>query len=397
LRRAVFWLHLALGVTAGLVVLVMSVTGTLLAFERQITAWAEADVRRVAPPPDGVRLPVAEIVRRSQGAMPEAAPSGVTLWSDPGHAAAIAFGREGVVYVNPYTGAVTGQGSRAMRGFFRGVTDWHRWLGTSGDARSVGRGVTGASNLAFLAIVLTGPVLWWPRDWSWRHVRSVVLFQRTASGRARDFNWHNVTGIWMAVPLLVIVASGVVISYRWASDGIYRLAGETPPAPPAAAPAAPREARAGRTAGPQVAPEELAALDPLWARAEGQVAGWKSISARLGGAAAGPAAFTIDRGDGGRPQLRAQLTLDRKTGEVVRFDPYAQQSPARRVRTWLRFAHTGEALGIAGQAVAALASAGGALLVWTGLSLALRRLRAWKARSPAPSAEPFDPRLEEAR
>jgi hypothetical protein len=33
------------------------------------------------------------------------------------------------------------------------------------------------------------------------HVRSVLLFNRTTSAKARDFNWHNVIGVWSAIPL----------------------------------------------------------------------------------------------------------------------------------------------------------------------------------------------------
>ena len=46
---------------------------------------------------------------------------------------------------------------------------------------------------------------------------------------------------------------------------------------------------------------------------------------------------------------------------------------------WLRWLHTGEALGVVGQTIAGLASLGAAVLVWTGLSLALRRARAYAA------------------
>jgi uncharacterized iron-regulated membrane protein len=186
-----------------------------------------------------------------------------------------------------------------------------------------------------------------------------------------------------------VVASGAVISYPWASDLVYRLAGEAPPAArgPAGGP------RPGERAP---APPDLTGLDALVARAEGQVEGWKSLTLRFPSGAA-PAVFTIDRGDGGRPEMRAQLTLDRRTGEVVRFEPFAQQSAGRRARTWLRFAHTGEAAGLLGQAVAGLASAGAAVLVWTGLALSWRRFRAWRAREPVPASIPIEHVLEEAR
>ena len=51
-----------------------------------------------------------------------------------------------------------------------------------------------------------------------------------------------------------------------------------------------------------------------------------------------PLAFTIDQGDGGQPQKRAQLTLDQKTGEVVRWEPFSSYTTGRKLRSFLRFA-----------------------------------------------------------
>ena len=108
---------------------------------------------------------------------------------------------------------------------------------------------------------------------------------------------------------------------------------------------------------------------------------WKTISVALPAPNAPRVVLTLDSGDGGQPQKRATLTLDRRTGETVRWEPYSSQSPGRRARTWLRFAHTGEVYGLVGQTLAGLVTAGGAVLVWTGLALALRRFTAWRRRS----------------
>ena len=93
-----------------------------------------------------------------------------------------------------------------------------------------------------------------------------------------------------------------------------------------------------------------------------------------------PVVFAIDKGDGGQPQLRSTLTLDRATGAVVPYEAFDDQSLGRRLRSISRFAHTGEVLGIPGQTIAGLVTAGGVVLVWTGIALALRRLRAWMKR-----------------
>jgi uncharacterized iron-regulated membrane protein len=211
----------------------------------------------------------------------------------------------------------------------------------------------------------SGFYLWWPRSWKWSSSRSVVWFRRGLKGKPRDFNWHNVVGLWSVAPLFLIVLSGVVISYPWASDLLYRMTGseaprrrtEPPPERERAAPAA----------------LDFQGLDEAFTVAEAQVPGWRSITVRLPPSPDGPWSFAIDRGNGARPDLRAQLTVDRKTAEMVRFVPYSDQLPAQKIRGWLRFLHTGEALGIAGQSVAGLASAGAAFLVFTGLSLSWRR------------------------
>ena len=101
---------------------------------------------------------------------------------------------------------------------------------------------------------------------------------------------------------------------------------------------------------------------------------------RLPGSARRPVVFTIDTGDGGQPQKRATLTLDRATAATIRWETFADNNAGRRLRSWSRFVHTGEAFGVAGQTLAGAGSLGGVVLVWTGIALALRRLWAWRRR-----------------
>ncbi|MEJ7607900.1 MAG: PepSY-associated TM helix domain-containing protein [Bryobacteraceae bacterium] len=89
----------------------------------------------------------------------------------------------------------------------------------------------------------------------------------------------------------------------------------------------------------------------------------------------------MDEAHRGRPDKRHQLSLRRDSGEVVKFETFADFNAGRKVRSWLRWIHTGEAGGIAGQTLAGVASAGATLLVWTGLSLGWRRFRSWRSRA----------------
>jgi uncharacterized iron-regulated membrane protein len=108
-------------------------------------------------------------------------------------------------------------------------------------------------------------------------------------------------------------------------------------------------------------------LEILLAKAEGQFPDWRGISFRLPQLESSSILLTVDRGNGGQPGKRTQVTLDRSTGAVLSREAAAP-------RAWNRSIHTGEAGGLPGQIVAAVASLGGVLLVWTGLSLVLRRL-----------------------
>ena len=89
--------------------------------------------------------------------------------------------------------------------------------------------MTGAANLEFLFIVISGMYLWLPRVWTWIQFKNVLWFRGGLAPKARDFNWHNVIGVWSAVPLAIVVAGAVPISYPWASNLVYRIAGDTPP------------------------------------------------------------------------------------------------------------------------------------------------------------------------
>jgi uncharacterized iron-regulated membrane protein len=135
--------------------------------------------------------------------------------------------------------------------------------------------------------------------------------------------------------------------------------------------------------GQTVAPPDDLDLDrfnELWARAEQQVSGWQSISLRLPESSGALLSFTIDQGNGGQPQKRSQLTLERTTGQVIRWEPFSSLTLGRQIRSLLRFAHTGEVAGILGQTIAGIATGGSTVLVWTGLALTWRGFWAWRER-----------------
>jgi uncharacterized iron-regulated membrane protein len=393
LRTLIFWPHLIAGVLGGAVILLMSATGVLLTYERQLIAWSDRAFTSTAA--GASRLTVEGVLTSFRRERPDLEPTSITMAATSGAAVSIAVGRE-TIYADAYTGRILGQATSGVRRVMSEVRAWHRWLAVEGEGRVVARAITGWSNAIFLFIVASGFYLWFPRQWSWRHLRPVVLFSRKLRGKARDFNWHNVIGLWSAVPLFIVVLTAVPISFPWANALVYRAAGEAPPA---------QGGQSGREGGgrdgglPRESPRaqtSLAGLDGLWATAEHQVPGWRTISLRIPASDRAPVVFAIDRGDGGQPQLRSTLTLDRATGAVISYEAFSDQSLGRRLRSVSRFAHTGEVLGLPGQTIAGLATAGALVLVWTGLALSLRRFRLWLGRRAARMAESEDRQIPAA-
>jgi len=370
-RRILFWTHLAIGLAAGALVFIMAVTGVLLTYQKQMTGWADLRGLNGAPPAAGQAPLPADTLLTRVAATHRTRPTAIVWRYGANTPVEVQFGREARVFANAYTAEVLGTGSAAMRGFFRQMTDWHRWLATKGDTRDLGRAATGAANLAFLLIVLSGMWLWWPRTLTWTSVRNVAWFRGGLAGKARDFNWHNVIGFWSAVPLVIVVASGVVISYPWASALVFRVVGEAPPARTASAPPA-----SARPTGPGAL---SGSLQPRLVTAQAEMPNWRTISLTLPTKPDEDASFLLDRGMGGEPHKRATAVIS-INGRLSELRTFSTQSPGRRLRSILRFAHTGEVLGALGQTIAGLISLGTAILVLTGVALTLRRFRAWWRR-----------------
>ena len=378
LRTIVFWSHLVAAVTTMAAVVIMSVTGVLLTYRAQSVDYFDTRDYRAGPPSLAVsHLRPHELFAAVRDVVPDARIASLRLRADPEAPAAIGLGNR-TIFVNPYTGRVWGEGAEGPRAFFSTISSWHRSLGMAG----VGQAIVKAGNLVLLFIIVSGFYLWWPRSVSWHTLRNRVWFRLGLPSKRRNFNWHNVFGIWCFIPLFIVLLSGVVLSYDWAGNLVYRIVGETPLA---------------RGGGPQRGSGSGAEseVDPVhiserWARAEREVDGWRTITMALPRESENPLVFTIEQGTSGQPNKRMTLALDPQSGEVARRELFADRTLGQRLRTYLRFAHTGEIAGLAGQTLAGFATFGSLVMVWTGLAMAWRRF----FRRSGPNSKDSESRLE---
>ena len=365
-RKTIFWLHLACGVSAGVVVLMMSVTGVVLTYERQAQVWEDRSY--YAEPETGQLMLTADQLIAASRNLEGFEASSLMLNSDPTAPVVLRQGRSQTQYLNPYSGQAYNPHSDTWSAFFSKVRGWHRWFNMTGDNRSFARIITGAANLMFLFLVLSGIYLWLPEIYARAALRARVWFNASNSNaNARNFNWHHVFGFWAALPLVVIISTATVFNYTWANNLVYQLAGEEPPV------------RGGSASveAPNPAPVSRLPYADLVDTAKTYSEDWRTITLTIPAAEANSANLTLDEGDGGQPQKRHVLTLDVSDGEVIKWAPFTSQSAGAQARRWVRFLHTGEALGLTGQTIAGIASFAAILMVWTGLALALRRFLRW--------------------
>ncbi|MAJ09444.1 PepSY-associated TM helix domain-containing protein [Ponticaulis sp.] len=380
-RRIIFWSHLATGCVAGLFVLLMSVTGILLMYEHHLPL-AILDSVEVEAPEGAARMTVDELVQTE--AVQEAGTNRVSLAFDNRENAPVILqaGRSDAVLLNPFTGTPIENPALSTEDFMHTMMGIHRWLGAEGEARSTARAVTGAANLAFLFLVISGLYLWFPKAMRWTFFKLNLFFRGSyPNAKARDYNWHHVFGFWALIPLFFIVISGVMISYPWASQLIYAAWGEDMPQRGGPPPSGGNGPEAAVTEESVIELMSLqAAVDAAIAEYDGD---WKRMSISLPSEPdAETVSLTRDFGNRITPQQRTNLTFDRSAGEITQVREYAENSPALKTRMFLRFIHTGERYGVIGSTIAGIASLAACFLVWTGMALSWRRLvlPAWRRR-----------------
>jgi uncharacterized iron-regulated membrane protein len=160
--------------------------------------------------------------------------SAVTMTSDPAAAVRVRSARNegesrGSVYADPYDGHVLG----VPRGeeFFLTVRQLHRWLLLPGDAKGVGRQVTGVVAIGLIVMLMSGTVLRWPR-----HARNIRIWLKpNLALRGRGFHWslHSVVGTWVMLIYLVMALTGLWYSFDWYRDGVTWLFADRTAAPKA--------------------------------------------------------------------------------------------------------------------------------------------------------------------
>lgn len=381
-------LHWFLGITLGLVLTVMGVTGAITAFDDEIMGALDHGVIRGAPQATAPLTPDA-LLARFVAQRPGAKPTLLTLGGEPGDSARVTFvpASKGAgkakpatdkAYLDPYTGRLLGK-SRGET-FFAQVLLLHRVLLLPGGSEGPGRQITGAAALALLFFVLSGLYLRWPRavgDW-----KAWLTFDARQRGRGLYRGLHATVGTWVMLVYLLSAVTGLSFSYDWWRNGLsWTLTGAIPPAKVAEA----SDAKSGRPAGKAKAP---LALDLAWAGVLA-VNGGRFDSAILTVPKGSAKTVRVRYLDRHAPHNRAfnEVILDARTGAVTRLTRFDGLPLGRKLMAAIVAVHRGAFFGLAGRIIVMTAAALLPGFFITGWLLYLdRRHRAAAARRLARTA-----------
>ncbi len=215
--------HLWVSVPFGIVITITCFTGALLVFENEVTALCKGDVTTVVR--HGEPLPLNVIADKVDATLPaDVDVKGVVVSNSPNEAYKVNLSKpkKAAVYVNQYTGEVIGKEERLP--FFQTVFRLHRWLMDSnpGDGKLFwGKMIVGTSTLAFVVILLTGLVIWWPRNRKMLANRLQIALKK---GKNRFwYDLHVAGGFYALLLLLAMALTGLTWSFEWYSNAVYAL------------------------------------------------------------------------------------------------------------------------------------------------------------------------------
>ena len=362
LKKTLFQLHWFFGISAGLVLALMGITGATVSFEDEILRALNPSVLQVEKQLAGV-LPPVELVEKIEGASGKKV---AMIWveTDSGNAARVSFTpppgeRRGEMrYFNPYTAEFMGHA--VGEDFFGFMLQLHRFL-AMGDT---GRQITGACTLILVFFCLSGLYLRWPRQWnSWR-----VWLTLDWKKKGRSFNWdlHSVAGTWCLVFYLLAALTGLSWSYEWYNKGLTQLLSDAPQN---------ERVRGGRGPAPS-GPAPTADYAAMWSSIYS--AAGPNLSAyniRMPPVAGQPATVFYLLNTSPHDRALNQISLDPATGVVKRVDRYSDKSLKAQLLTSIYALHVGSYFGIVGRIILTLSALTMPLFFVTGWLLYLDRRR----------------------
>jgi uncharacterized iron-regulated membrane protein len=223
-------LHLWFGLSVGIIVFIVSLTGTMYVFKDEIQAVLRKDVIYVKPETVTQKpMPIELLKEKISLEVNEKYPvSSAEIPLDKNKSYEFLIyekNKKGwnyfnevkinkLIYVNQYTGEILGIYDEKYD-LFPILKSIHWSLLLKSDW---GAYVVGVPVVLFIIMLITGIILWWPKNKKARKSRLSFDWKNVKTWKRKNYDLHNVLGFYVSFIALLISLTGIYFSYPWVKN-----------------------------------------------------------------------------------------------------------------------------------------------------------------------------------
>lgn len=358
-KKTILFIHRWLGLISGLVVVIVSITGCLFAFQYEITQWIRHDlIHADSVKPSQPTLPLPELRNKAAEKLrTDHLTYGITTYKDPSRNWSVLhyvyqpgsrtyFGsikEYKTLYINPYNGNIEGIVDEE-NDFFQIVKGIHWSLLL---ATPIGQPVVVWSTVIFLILLITGFILWWPKRWNKAGRQRSFKIKWGSSWRRINYDLHNVLGFYFLTIALLIGLTGLYWYFPSAKKALHFIGtGEfmLPETPPKYVSTIQTREQA-----------KPASLDIAYEKAWSKFPDADRIEFTSPVDSLGTITATI-RADSDTYYEKSMMYFDQYTGDVIHSNPYSEKNTGEKLLAMNYDIHVGAIAGLPGKIIAFLAS-----------------------------------------
>ncbi|KQQ69678.1 PepSY domain-containing protein [Acinetobacter sp. Leaf130] len=388
-KKILFQIHWFLGITAGLILSIMGVTGAIYSYDQQILKWVNSD-SYVVQAESTPKLTPAQLYQHFNTTLPEIKINSITIAKDPTASSTVNIEKEGErrgynMMVNPYNAQVLPDVKG--RKLLLLIQQIHRNL-TAGE---VGKQITGACALMLIYFVLSGLYLRWPKKHS---ARQWLAVKPKLKGRNFIWDLHAVVGTWVIVFYLLFACTGLYWSYDWWRSGMFKVMGVEQPKSQGHGPTPQNrgmqqnkrsEHNTDKKSEPQLDNTQLiTALNQTWSGFNSQIGrDYSTLTLSLPKKDDGKIELSFVDATPQHERARNQAIYNYQIGTIEKMELYEDKKLNQKIMSSMLPVHRGSFFGPIYQFVAMLASLAMPLFFVTGLMLYLKRRKQKKLTQAA--------------
>mgnify|MGYP002580076167 FL=1 len=366
MRKLFAKIHLWLSIPFGIIIAIVCLTGAILVFETEILEICYPS-RYFVKEVKGEPLPPAALLNAARQQLPDSVKiNGLRVMQDPKRTYQVVLpGKKAAAFIDPYTAEITGIDNG--QGFFMQMMRLHRWLLDTykrDGSFALGKAVVGYSTLVLAFILISGLVIWYPRN---KKALKNRLKIKTKAGWYRFFyDLHVSGGFYATLLLLVLTLTGLTWSFGWYRDAFYTVFGvETAQtqghtqAPASSDLKGKSGERGTRERGSKEKVTNYVQWATVLADLQNRYPRYNSITIQDGSATVSAAQYGNTRGSD-------RYTFDPANGEITDVQLYKDLPNSGKIRGWIYSVHVGSWGGLTTRILSCLVSFLGAVFAITG-------------------------------